>query len=212
MFSWKTFNILTMRSNHTWWHWGTQVLRWICKYNIYINQYTIDTKTQNHTVTLNSTLQLRSSNRSDIYIFLYIYICELWNLFGIFQHAFKIKTYFSPFCLIKSHAFSYITLSTMYLESLHVCLVTHKTFRECIPWSITAYCGIRCSYHFNVGSLQTEKPERSNRPLPFASYKARRVGELRISTQSALFPPPLWLSSPSARESSSGHANVNTDR
>lgn len=45
-----------------------------------------------------------------------------------------------------------------------------------------------------------------------ADYKARRVGELRMSTDSDLPPRPLWPSISSARESSSAQENVNTDR
>lgn len=58
---------------------------------------------------------------------------------------------------------------------------------------VTAYCGICCSISFqSQETCRTEKKtERSHGSLPSVHYKAKRVGELSRSTDSALPPPPL---------------------
>lgn len=200
MFSWKTFNevkpqLMTLRYAGTW-H------GWICKYNIYSNQYTIDSKTQNHTVTLKPTLHLRSSNRSYIYIYIY---------------ALKIIWHFSA-CVLKSKLPSVppLKVRAMLLATSLCWLCIWRKFTcllsqtQDISWMYSLKC-YSILWHM-LFRIISKSGTRSDRALPSVRYKARRVGELRMSTDSALPPPPLWLSSPSVRESSSGHANVNTDR
>lgn len=146
-------------------------------------------------------LQLRSSNRSDMSFENYL---EFFSM--------RLKSKLTSVLSVKLKAMLLATsLCWLCIWREFICLLSHV---QDFSWMCSLkHYSIRCSYHFNVGNLQTERPERDQTDQRlFAFYKARRVGELRMSTESPLLPPPLWLSSPSVRESSSGHANVNTDR
>lgn len=70
-----------------------------------------------------------------------------------------------------------------------------------------------CAFVLRSGPPLSQGPEEIG-PTPPAlqDYKARRVGELRMSTDSDLPPKLLWPSNSSAREFSSAQENVKTDR
>lgn len=114
----------------------------------------------------------------------------------------------------KSHAFSCITSLAMYLKKVSLSAQSHaRHAKRVASRGLTAHCGIRCRL-FDLRGPAGEQELREIRQIAPTSglYKARRVGELRMSTDSLLPPTPLWPSISSARESSSGQANVNTDR
>lgn len=80
----------------------------------------------------------------------------------------------------------------------YTCLVTHThIFFVCV-----------CSHVSQEPRTRRDRPDDSGSE----DYKASRVGELRMSTDSDLAPKPLWPSNSSARESSSAQENVKTDR
>lgn len=145
----------------------------------------------NHTATLTSTLHLRSSNRSHI---------EVLSFFSSVYSACieKCNLDSSPSC--DSHACSVTSVSCAAAHFIH--LLTAHTHFLCV----LVCCGA-CSH---VSQESTEP--RTWRDSGSADYKARSVGELRMSTDSDLPPKPLWPSNSSARESSSAQENVNTDR